>query len=439
MAKEAGSALVLATVDEAAVLLSVVAAFATRAGLSDWLGPQTVPLKAYFGLVPLWWLPLLILAYEGVYTRRYDFWQEARLVLKSLFLSAVLLLAYLALSKNVDAYSRPVIVFSFVWMGLLIPLFKWVAKHLLYRAGLWRKRAFVEGHGPLEPHAVLGDPYLGYVPAPESESETLFVQSAGLPADELRRMIDRALGEKREVLFVPLLNEFDLTRAAVYGHLASRSNLIQLNNRLKNGLNRRIKRLFEMVITLGLAPIILPLMGWIAWRIHRESPNDPVLFTQQRLGEKGRIFACYKFRTMHPNADALLAEYLADHPEEIDHFERYHKYRNDPRITHTGRLLRRLSLDELPQIYNVLKGEMSLVGPRPYLPEEASKLGDAAPMVLSVRPGMTGLWQVSGRNLLDFKTRVAIDVWYIRNWNLWLDMVILLKTVKTVILREGAR
>ena len=125
---------------------------------------------------------------------------------------------------------------------------------------------------------------------------------------------------------------------------------------------------------------------------------------------------------MREDGDAILEKYLQEHPEEKEYYSTYHKYQKDPRITKIGGFLRRTSLDELPQILNVAKGEMSFVGPRPYM----------------VKPGITGLWQVSGRNSLNFSSRIDLDVWYIHNWNLWLDTIILLRTVKAVLIKEGA-
>jgi undecaprenyl-phosphate galactose phosphotransferase len=179
------------------------------------------------------------------------------------------------------------------------------------------------------------------------------------------------------------------------------------------------------------------IIGVIALLIKREDGGN-IFFKQVRLGENGEEFVCYKFRSMQNNSDELLANYLAKHPQEIANYEIYHKYENDPRITKIGAFLRKTSLDELPQIFNVLKGEMSLIGPRPYMPNERSKIGNNIDIILAVKPGITGLWQVSGRNDLDFASRVALDVWYVRNWSVWKDFVILIKTVQVVLFREGA-
>lgn len=142
---------------------------------------------------------------------------------------------------------------------------------------------------------------------------------------------------------------------------------------------------------------------------------------------------------MYENGEAILKDYLKKHPEEALYYAKYHKYQNDPRITKIGAFLRKSSLDELPQIINVLKGEMSLVGPRPYMLEEAEKLHEELPIILLVKPGITGLWQVSGRNHLTFEKRKELDVWYIQNWSLWSDFIILLKTIKVVLNKKGAR
>ena len=140
---------------------------------------------------------------------------------------------------------------------------------------------------------------------------------------------------------------------------------------------------------------------------------------------------------MYEHSEERLEAYLQTHPEEKTYYETYHKYKNDPRITPLGAFLRRSSLDELPQILNVLKGDMSLVGPRPYMPEEIEKLGKDAQTILMVKPGITGLWQVSGRNELSFEKRKELDIWYIQNWSLWIDFIILLKTIKVVLGKKG--
>jgi undecaprenyl-phosphate galactose phosphotransferase len=150
------------------------------------------------------------------------------------------------------------------------------------------------------------------------------------------------------------------------------------------------------------------------------------------------MFGCLKFRTMYADAEARLLVLLRDNPQVREEWERYARITNDPRVTRIGRFLRRYSLDELPQLFNVLRGEMALVGPRPYLPSEQAKVGDYLDTIVRVRPGLSGLWQVSGRAALPFAERMLLDEYYIRNWSLWIDFSILVRTLKAVFGGRGA-
>jgi Undecaprenyl-phosphate galactose phosphotransferase WbaP len=192
--------------------------------------------------------------------------------------------------------------------------------------------------------------------------------------------------------------------------------------------------LFGVVVGgLLVSPLLLAVVALI-----KSEASGPVFYKQLRPGTGGEYFNCFKFRTMYDNADVLLTEYLESNPDLRAEWERNRKLRDDPRITRTGRFLRRTSLDELPQLWNVLRGEMSLVGPRPMLTEEISTYGEVYELYKRMRPGMTGLWQVSGRNDLDYEERVTIVSYYVRNWSIWLDFVILARTVKTVVTGRGA-
>jgi undecaprenyl-phosphate galactose phosphotransferase len=197
-----------------------------------------------------------------------------------------------------------------------------------------------------------------------------------------------------------------------------------------------LKRIFDILGGLVLGLVFLPV--FLPYCIAVKLSGHPVFFSQMRIGRNGRPFRCYKFRTMVVNADAVLEELLERDPEARQEWASCHKLRDDPRITRAGRLLRRTSLDELPQLWNVLKGDMSLVGPRPVVYEEVPRYGRRARDYLAVRPGMTGLWQVSGRNDTGYRRRVAMDVWYVKHQSLPLDCLILLKTVSVVVSARGA-
>jgi lipopolysaccharide/colanic/teichoic acid biosynthesis glycosyltransferase len=198
----------------------------------------------------------------------------------------------------------------------------------------------------------------------------------------------------------------------------------------------RAKRALDLLLVIGSAPVTLPL-GLVTAFLVRVTSRGPVLFGQRRVGLGGERFTMYKFRTMHRDAERLLQQ---DPALWDDYVSNGYKVpaELDRRITPVGRFLRRSSLDELPQILNVLRGEMSLVGPRPVVPNEVDNYGDRRAIYLSVRPGITGAWQVNGRSTIDYPDRVDIDEEYVRRWTLWLDVKIILKTPVSVVSTRGA-
>ena len=201
-----------------------------------------------------------------------------------------------------------------------------------------------------------------------------------------------------------------------------------------------VKMLKKGIDVVGAALALLltsPIFAAIIFMI-RNGSSGPVFFRQERMGADGQAFKVFKFRSMYEDADERLEEMLANDPELRKEYETYHKLSDDPRVTPTGKFLRRTSLDELPQLLNVLRGEMSLVGPRAYMPSERPKMKGMEPVILSMPPGVTGLWQVSGRNNLSFAERVDLDVHYVQNWSLALDLYLLVRTIPTVLSGEGA-
>jgi Undecaprenyl-phosphate galactose phosphotransferase WbaP len=196
---------------------------------------------------------------------------------------------------------------------------------------------------------------------------------------------------------------------------------------------RLIKRTGDIGFSLLVLALGSPLLLLLAVLVKLSSKGS-VFYCQRRIGRGYRGFGCLKFRTMRKDADRVLAQVLASDPELRAEFERDYKLKNDPRITPIGKFLRRSSLDELPQFINVLKGEMSVVGPRPIVWDELERYGRNMDQVLSVRPGLTGLWQVSGRNNLPYETRVKLDLFYARNRSFWLDLGIILRTIGVVLL-----
>ena len=212
--------------------------------------------------------------------------------------------------------------------------------------------------------------------------------------------------------------------------------LLRVRNNLARRIPQRIKRCFDLIVGSLLLVSLSPLLLFLVAAIRRSGSG--VFFGHTRLGRNGKPFKCYKFRTMVPDAQAVLSKLLEADPGARAEWAQNFKLKRDPRVTRVGSFLRNSSLDELPQLWNVLRGEMSLVGPRPIIEEELERYDNKKDFFLEAKPGMTGLWQISGRNDISYAERVQLDAWYARNWQLWYDVVILLKTVKVVFAGKGA-
>lgn len=212
---------------------------------------------------------------------------------------------------------------------------------------------------------------------------------------------------------------------------------VRVEESLRRPMPRFQKRLMDVLIAGSFLIVLAPFFCLIAFLV-RLSGAGPILYGSTRIGRSGEEFKAWKFRSMVANAKEVLTDYLDANPELQAEWNRNHKLQDDPRITRIGRILRKTSLDELPQLWNVLVGEMSLVGPRPILPDELEKFGTALPDYLRVRPGITGLWQVSGRNKTHYSERLVFASFYVRHWTPWLDMYILMRTIRTVLFCEGA-
>ena len=200
---------------------------------------------------------------------------------------------------------------------------------------------------------------------------------------------------------------------------------------------RVLKRVFDILLVLLSTPVLLTVLGVVAAFVVLSSPG-PVFYSHRRIRQNGAFFSMWKFRTMCPNSAEVLEDYLTSHPEARSEWSRTHKLKNDPRVTPVGKFLRRYSIDEVPQVWNVLRGQMSLVGPRPIVAAEVEKYGDNFRYYCRLKPGVTGLWQVSGRSELTYPQRVALDRRYVENWSLWRDVHILLRTFSSVANKDGA-
>ena len=209
---------------------------------------------------------------------------------------------------------------------------------------------------------------------------------------------------------------------------------------IKNNLSRKtaqsIKRLFDVLVSTIAIVFLSPVFCVLSLAIKRSGSN--VIFSHERVGQHGKTFRCHKFQTMVHNADEVLKDLLNSSEAARQEWESEFKLKNDPRITRVGHFLRKTSLDELPQLWNVLKGEMSLVGPRPITATETVRYNSYLSYYLQCRPGITGIWQVSGRSKTSYAERVQLDVWYAKNWHLWYDIVILFRTFSVLWKRDEA-
>lgn len=271
----------------------------------------------------------------------------------------------------------------------------------------------------------------------QTKIQHVIVCAPGLAPDKLISLVNRLEILIKNVSFVPELIGLPVANVSVQGLMEENMLLVNVKNNLARPYYRFIKRVFDIVLIIGSCLFSIPIMfiiGCVVWI----SDPGPILFPQIRIGQNGRTFKCYKFRTMVVNADIKLREYLASSPEAKEEWENNYKLKNDPRITKIGHFLRKSSLDELPQLFNVLKGEMSLVGPRPIVRAEVRKYGSYIQDFYLVPPGITGVWQVSGRNDTTYGERVQMDSWYVHNWSVWIDIVYLVRTVKIVLQGKGA-
>jgi Undecaprenyl-phosphate galactose phosphotransferase WbaP len=258
---------------------------------------------------------------------------------------------------------------------------------------------------------------------------------SGQPYEQIRTAVDQYAAKFSHMLIVPDLMGFSsywVNEKMVGGQWG-----LEVCQRATLPEYLQIKRCLDLVLCVLLAPISLPLIALIALWVKLDSPG-PVFFGHRRIGRNGRSFVAWKFRSMVVNGDAVLARHLAENPAAREEWEQTQKLAYDPRVTRAGAFLRKSSLDELPQLWNVLRGEMSHVGPRPIVDAEVPKYGDSFELYKSVDGGMTGLWQVSGRSDTSYSERVTLDTFYARNWSIWLDLCILFRTIGAVLFRKGA-
>lgn len=424
------------------------------------------PLKQYLWLVLIY---LLIMAYKGAYTKRFTFWDEVKMLWTSTGITAIAVLFVLFATKQTQAYSR-ILILEWLFLCLLVmPVLRTKVKSLLHQIGLGKIKILIIGAGEngirfmkaIQSEPNLGLEIAGFVDDSTKANEIegikvyrymnsieRYIKNSGIraiaiagmqkSAEELSQFINKIYHNLETVFYVPEIKDIPVIGTETRYFLKSELLVLEIKNNLERPLNYFLKRFFDYSVSILLLPVIMPLIILFSIIIKLTSPG-PVIFSQERIGKNGKTFRCYKFRTMHLDADRRLKELLENDPKAREEWQKTWKLKNDPRITPFGKFLRKTSLDEIPQIFNVLKREMSLIGPRPVVREELERFyKENSTFYCMIPPGITGLWQVSGRSNTTYEERVSLDCWYVRNWSLWLDLVILLKTIKIVFKREGA-
>ncbi|HCJ3419235.1 TPA: undecaprenyl-phosphate galactose phosphotransferase WbaP, partial [Klebsiella pneumoniae] len=400
------------------------------------------------------------------YFYRKTFWYELKEILRTLVIFAVIEIAVLAFASW--AFSRYLWILSWLITFLLVPVARMIVKRLLNALGLWERDTWIVGNGKnayeaykaIKSEHNLGLVIVGFICDTKSDENktieglpvvygdekwlsskdkrTQFILAVESNQSDIRNnwLRDLMIKGYRYVSVIPTLRGMPLDSTDVSFIFSHEVMIFRVQQNLAKWSSRLMKRCFDIAGSLTIILILSPLLIYITTKVKKD--GGPAIYGHERVGKNGHKFKCLKFRSMVINSQEVLSKLLENDPVARVEWDTTFKLKNDPRVTPIGRFLRRTSLDELPQLFNVLRGEMSLVGPRPIITDELARYNDEVAYYLLSKPGMTGLWQVSGRSDVDYDTRVYLDAWYVKNWSMWNDIAILFKTVGVVLKRDGA-
>ncbi|MCE9901755.1 undecaprenyl-phosphate galactose phosphotransferase WbaP [Raoultella terrigena] len=418
-----------------------------------------------------WLLALCCVAWYSMRLRHYfyrkTFWFELKEILRTLVIFAVIEIAVLAFANW--SFSRFLWGLTWFFVLLLVPLARMVTKRVLDVFGFWRRDTWIIGSGDNAQEAYkainsernLGLVIVGFIETTEGFSEKKDIDGVPVLANDLAWLssIDKKtqfivaveshqsdvrnawlrnfmIKGYRYISVIPTLRGMPLDSTDMSFIFSHEVMIFRVQQNLAKWSSRIIKRVFDIIGSLAIIMILSPALIYICRKVKKD--GGPAIYGHERIGKGGKPFKCLKFRSMVINSKEVLEKLLENDPEAKKEWDATFKLKNDPRITKIGGFLRRTSLDELPQLFNVLKGEMSLVGPRPIITAELERYNDEVDYYLLSKPGMTGLWQVSGRSDVDYETRVYLDAWYVKNWSMWNDIAILFKTIGVVLKKDGA-
>lgn len=385
--------------------------------------------------------------------------REIKQIFLAVSLTFLVILAVLFVTKSGDVYSRLILVWAWCLSIIMVPLVRGIVRRHFASAPWWGRPLVICGQGPLVDeiwHSLIRNPERGLRPVEcltiHEHDPLQWRKLAECAARYTKPFIlisppedKRAIGVNlisdagrlfSGVLLSPVYSPSDARLWLTPRDLGSMVGLLIRQN-LLDKRRLRVKRCADIVLSLLGSVVTVPLGLLITLCIRCDSAG-PILYTQQRLGQGGKPIKVYKFRTMIVDADAVLHDCLTQNPELAEEWKLDRKLKQDPRLTRVGRILRKTSLDELPQLWNVLTGSMSLVGPRPIVAAEKKNYGPVFEEYCLVKPGITGLWQISGRNNTSYEERVRFDHYYVSNWSVWMDIWILARTIPVVVMGQGA-
>lgn len=460
--------LTLVAVDYVAVLLAVCTAYFIRGYLLPLFYQDfSIPEVYRFIVIPLAFV--FFLHFDRLSVRKLYFWQQAERLFKASIYAMALVLVVLYFNGSAHEISRVFMVLVGIFSFFYLAIGRYTLKRIVTAVDILQVPTVIVGAGKtaelllqsFQQNMGAGYKIIGFIEDnPQSSAisqqypiigtfaeaedavrrvgvRNVLIAAPGLSREDLLHLVYRLQPHVDHITFVPDLFGVPVGSMELETLFDEKTVLLKIRNNLAQVHNRIFKWMFDCLCSFVGIIVVTPLFLVLSILIYLDSPG-PVVFAHQRIGQKGEMFPCYKFRTMVTNSQEVLEKYLKNHPDAREEWARDFKLKDDPRVTKIGSFLRKTSLDELPQFFNVIKGEMSLVGPRPIVQAEVVRYGEYINDYYLVRPGITGMWQVRGRNDIGYSERVKLDSWYVRNWSMWIDIVLLLKTVKVVIGRKGA-
>ncbi|MBR4153630.1 MAG: undecaprenyl-phosphate galactose phosphotransferase WbaP [Selenomonadaceae bacterium] len=454
--------------DYLGVVLSEHLAFILRDYLDTWNRVTYIYADSYiYGTVPL--LFLIILGQSRSYRQMKPVVDTMRDIFQSVFAGWIASIIIIYFLKASDQASRLFIILFGLFVLINVCVIRYAVLKFLKRRNIFYEPIILVGAGltaeklikfwqedlgyrykivgliddhPISEQLPKNFPILGGFDEVRSivraaKINTVVIAAPGLDKERLQELINKIQPLVKNISFIPDLIGTPMSSAEISILFSEKILMLNLRNNLSRPYNRIIKRIFDLTLTIFGGLLISPFLLAIAIMVCIDNRGQ-IIFTHKRVGAAGKKFPCYKFQTMVPDAEEKLKKYLAENPDAHREWDESFKLTNDPRVTKLGNFLRRTSLDELPQLWNVIRGEMSLVGPRPIVQEEVPRYGKNIREYYMVLPGITGMWQVSGRSDTTYPERVAMDTWYVRNWSVWIDIMYLFKTVKAVFRGKGA-